>query len=73
MTPAARVWSSPPCPPWCRRWAGMRIIILLLLLLLITIRYEDVAIDQFGRELAICDLAEGFIPQATQRAIGRDF
>ena len=35
--------------------------------------YEDVAIDQFGRELAICDLAEGFIPQATQRAIGRDF
>ena len=35
--------------------------------------YEDVAIDQFGRELAICDLAEGFIPQATQRAIGRNF
>ena len=32
--------------------------------------YEDVAIDQFGRELPICDLAEGFIPEATQRAIG---
>ena len=32
--------------------------------------YEDVATDQFGRELPICDLAEGFIPEATERAIG---
>ena len=32
--------------------------------------YEDVAIDQFGREVPICDLGEGFIPQATRRAVG---
>ena len=32
--------------------------------------YEDVVIDQFGRELPICDLGQGFIPKATQRAVG---
>ena len=32
--------------------------------------YEDVAIDQFGRELPLCHLGEGFIPAATRRAVG---